>query len=144
MGPGARYQSLGLLPHRARGGADGAQNYGRIINTGSVIAILARPTVHAYVGAKGGLHAITRSLATELAANNITVNAIAPGFFAAEMNTAIMDNKEFSDWLKARTPMGRWAQPEELNGAAVFLASDAASYVTGHVLTVDGGLSISL
>jgi gluconate 5-dehydrogenase len=74
----------------------------------------------------------------------ITVNALAPGYFATELNTALLEDKAFTAWVEARTPAGRWAKPEELGGAVVFLASDAAAYVNGHVLAVDGGLSVSL
>jgi gluconate 5-dehydrogenase len=118
--------------------------HGRIINTGSVAAILGRPTIHGYVAAKAGLHGLTRSMAAEMGRHGITVNALAPGYFATELNTALLEDKAFTQWVESRTPAGRWAKPEELGGAVVFLASDAAAYVNGHVLAVDGGLSVSL
>jgi gluconate 5-dehydrogenase len=118
--------------------------FGRIINIGSVAAILGRPTIHAYVAAKAGLHGLTRSTAAEMGRHGITVNAIVPGYFATELNTALMNDEAFTKWVEERTPAGRWALPEELGGAAVFLASDAAAYVNGHALAVDGGLSVSL
>lgn len=90
------------------------------------------------------MHALGRQLAVELAPQAITVNCIAPGFFATEMNTALVDNPEFNDWVKKRTPAGRWGRLEEIGPAAVFLASDEASFVTGLVMTVDGGFTSAM
>ncbi len=117
---------------------------GRIIFTGSVMGIVARPTVHAYAAAKAGLGGMAKTLAVELAPKGITVNVICPGFFETEMNTPLVQNAEFNNWVKTRCPMGRWAKPEELGGAAVFLASKAGSYVNGHMLVVDGGLVVMM
>jgi gluconate 5-dehydrogenase len=117
---------------------------GRIIMTGSISAITARPTISAYVASKGAVHALTRQLAVELAPDRITVNCIAPGFFATEMNTPLLANAEFNDWVCKRTPAGRWGSLHEIGPAAVFLASDEASYVTGLVMAVDGGFTAAM
>jgi gluconate 5-dehydrogenase len=117
---------------------------GRIILTGSMSAILARPTISAYIASKGAVHALVRELAMELAPHNVTANVIAPGYFATEMNTALIENKEFNDWVCKRTPAGRWGRLDEIGPAAVFLASDEASYVNGHVLSVDGAFSVAM
>lgn len=121
-----------------------AKKHGRIIMTTSIMGKLARPTVPAYAAAKAGLDSLTRAMAVELAPKGVTVNAIAPGFFMTEMNTILVNNPDFDAMVKRRTPMARWAQPHELGGAAVFLASDEASYVSGHTLVVDGALTAAL
>jgi gluconate 5-dehydrogenase len=121
-----------------------ARSQGRIINTASIMGPLARPTVSAYVAAKGGLAALTRALAVELGPKGITCNAIAPGFFITDMNKTLVANPDFTAFVEARVPLGRWGEPNEIAGAAVFLASPAASYVNGHVLFVDGGLSAAV
>ena len=112
--------------------------------TSSVMGSIARPTIPAYVAAKHGLNGLVRALAVELAPSGVTVNAVAPGYFPTEANTVVRDDRKFYDWVCNRTPMGRWGEPAELGGAVVFLASPAASYCTGHVLTVDGGLTAAM
>jgi len=117
---------------------------GKIIHIASLMSELARPTVVPYTAAKGGVRQLTRGMAVELAPHNIQVNAIAPGYFATEMNRALIDNAEFDAWVCKRTPAGRWGQPDEIAGLAVFLASAAANYMTGQMLVMDGGMSVAL
>jgi gluconate 5-dehydrogenase len=116
---------------------------GRIIMVTSIAGPLGRANDAAYIAAKGGLAGFVRALAVEFGPQGITTNAIAPGYFATETNAAMVDDPEVEDFVKRRIPLQRWGEPSEIAGAAVFLASDAASYVNGHVLTVDGGLSAS-
>jgi gluconate 5-dehydrogenase len=112
---------------------------GKIINICSLASDIGRPNIVPSAVSKGGLRMLTRALAVELAPFNIQVNGITPGFFDTEMNAALVADEEFSAWVQRRTPAGRWGKPQELAGAAVFLASAAADFVTGHLLAVDGG-----
>ncbi len=118
-----------------------ARGRGKIINLCSLASDLGRPNIVPYAASKGGVRMLTRALAVELAPHNIQVNGIAPGFFRTEMNAALTGDAEFSAWVARRTPAGRWGEPPEIAGAAVFLASAAADYVTGHLLAVDGGFA---
>ena len=117
---------------------------GRIINIASVQTALARPGIAPYTASKGAVANLTKGMATDWAKHGLNVNAIAPGYFDTPLNAALVADPEFTAWLARRTPQGRWGQLPELIGAAVFLASDAASFVNGHTLFVDGGITASL
>lgn len=117
---------------------------GKIINVLSIMSELGRPMIVPYTTAKGGLKMLTRGLAVELGAYNIQVNGIAPGYFRTKMNQALMDDPKFDSWVKQRTPAKRWGEPDEIGGAAVFLASGASDFVSGQVIFVDGGFTASV
>ena len=117
--------------------------YGRIVNISSVMAIVARPSVGAYVAAKHAIVGLTKSLAAELGPH-VTVNSIAPGYMRTEINVVLQNNKEFTAMLQARTAAARWGEAGDLDGALMLLASDASAYITGHTLVVDGGLTTIL
>jgi gluconate 5-dehydrogenase len=113
---------------------------GKIINIGSLTSALARATVAPYTVAKGGIKMLTQSMAAEWAASGIQANAIGPGYMLTDMNQALIADPEFDAWVKGRTPAKRWGKPEELVGAAVFLASSASDYINGQIIYVDGGI----
>jgi len=117
---------------------------GKIINICSLMSELGRDTVSAYAAAKGGLKMLTRNLATEWAVHNIQVNGIGPGYIATDINTEYrVPGNPLNDYIVSRTPAGRWGTPDDLIGAAVFLASEASDFVNGQILYVDGGLVTS-
>jgi gluconate 5-dehydrogenase len=117
---------------------------GKIVNTCSVMSEVGRPTVAAYNATKGGLKMLTRGMCADFGPLGIQVNGLGPGYFATELTAALVADPEFSAWVERRTPAGRWGRVEELGGAIVFLASDASSYVNGHILYVDGGMTAVL
>ena len=112
---------------------------GKVINVASLLATVAQPNRGPYAASKGAVAQFTKVLALEWAPYNINVNAIAPGYFATELNTKLMEDKQVYDEITARIPMARWADPQELVGTVVFLASDASSYMTGQLVNIDGG-----
>jgi gluconate 5-dehydrogenase len=121
-----------------------ARGRGKIINVASVNAALARRTIAPYTATKGAVANLTKGMAADWAARGINCNAIAPGYFATPLNAALVADADFTAWLTRRTPAGRWGEVAELKGAAIFLASDAASFVHGQVIYVDGGLTAVL
>lgn len=114
---------------------------GKVISIGSVMSELGRATIIPYTASKGAVKMMTRGLAAELGKHNIQANAIGPGYFATEINAALIADEAFSSWVCSRTPAGRWGETKELAGAAIFLSSAASDYVNGHLLMVDGGLT---
>jgi len=121
-----------------------ARGTGKIINIASVQTALARPGIAPYTATKGAVANLTKGMATDWARHGLNCNAIAPGYFDTPLNAALVADPEFTAWLEKRTPAGRWGQVEELVGAAVFLASAASTFVNGHTLYVDGGITASL
>jgi gluconate 5-dehydrogenase len=117
---------------------------GRIINVCSVQSELGRPGIAPYAASKGAVKMLTKGMAIDLGKHGIQVNGLGPGYFKTELTQALVADAAFTAWLSGRTPAGRWGEVHELGGAAIFLASDAASFVTGHVLYVDGGITASL
>jgi len=121
-----------------------ARGWGRIVMISSVNARISRGTNTGYITAKAGLEGLTRGMAVELAAKGVTVNAIAPGYMATDINTGFRADPQRYEWIRKRTPMQRWGTPQDLAGAAVFLSSDASSFITGQTLVADGGMTVAI
>ena len=117
------------------------RKFGRIINIASILALQGKARAHAYTASKHGLAGLTKALAAELGCEGVTVNAICPGYVRADINQPLQDDPAFDAKIKESTPVGRWGLPQDISGPAVFLASDASAYVTGHLLVVDGGMT---
>jgi gluconate 5-dehydrogenase len=117
---------------------------GKIVNICSVQSELGRPNIAPYAATKGAVKMLTKGMATDLGRHGIQVNGLGPGYFKTELTQALVADEAFTAWLAVRTPAGRWGEVEELGGAVVFLASEASSFVNGHILYVDGGITASL
>lgn len=135
---GVFYVGQAIARHMIRRGA------GKIINIASAQTALARPGIAPYTATKGAVSNLTKGMATDWAGHGLQCNALAPGYFATPLNAALVEDPDFSAWLAQRTPAGRWGEVEELVGACVFLAAPASSFVNGHTLFVDGGVTTSL
>lgn len=121
-----------------------ARKRGKIVNIASLTSFGSRPSIGPYTAAKSGLAGLTRAMAVEWGRYGLQCNALAPGYFATDMTRPLQEDPEFDAWVRLRTPAGRWGEPDELVGAAVFLCSDASSYVNGQILYVDGGWTANL
>ena len=121
-----------------------ARGAGKVINLCSMNCELARPNIANYAAAKGGLKMLTRAMAVEWAGHNIQANGLGPGYLLTDLTRSLAADATFDTWIRSRTPAGRWGEPSDLVGAAVFLASRASDFVNGQVLYVDGGLLASL
>jgi gluconate 5-dehydrogenase len=120
------------------------RGHGRIINICSAMTALARANVVPYTTAKGAVGNLTKGMCADWAKHGLNVNGLAPGYFRTDLTAALVNDPEFNAWIEKRTPQGRWGDVGELAGAAVFLASDAAGFVNGHILYVDGGLTVTV
>ena len=117
-----------------------ARKRGKIVNIASLTSEVARKTIGPYTAAKGGVRQLTKTMCVEWAEHNIQVNAIGPGYFRTELNTTLWEDPAFNSWVKGRTPAGRWGEPEELIGIAIFLSSKASDFMNGQTVYIDGGL----
>jgi len=115
--------------------------YGRLINVGSALSVVGREKVHAYVASKHGVGGLTRALAADVGAHGVTCNALLPGYFRTEINKDLLAREGFEDSVNGRIPLRRWGEPGELAGVVLFMASRASSYMNGHMIVVDGGLT---
>ena len=121
-----------------------ARGKGKIVNICSVQTALARPSIAPYTASKGAVANLTKGMATDWARHGLQINGLAPGYFKTELTSALVADETFTAWLSNRTPAGRWGNVEELIGACIFLSSDASSFVNGHILYVDGGITCSV
>ena len=128
------YVSKAVAPHMI------ARGRGKIINIGSVQCELARPGLAPYTASKGAVKNLTKGMCADWARHGLQINAIGPGYFATPLNKALVEDPVFDEWLRKRTPAGRWGKLEDLHGVAVFLASGASDFITGQTIYVDGGI----